>query len=100
VRRAFLGISFGDIDPELASQFGLPVREGIIVTDVLRGSPADQAGLEPRDIITRINDTPVTRGGDLRRAIRALEPGATVRLAVLRPTGPTTLTARLGEVAD
>ena len=43
--RAFIGISYGDIEPELASRFRLPVREGIMITGVVRGSPGDEAGL-------------------------------------------------------
>src|SRR4029079_5175301 len=57
--RPFLGISFNDVDADLAAQFRLPVREGVIVTDVLRGSPAASGGLRPQDIITRVNDSPI-----------------------------------------
>jgi serine protease Do len=84
VRRAFLGIGYADIDRFLAAQFRLPVREGIIVTSVAPGSPAARAGLRPEDIITRIGETQVTQGGDLRRSLRARRPGDTVTLTVLR----------------
>jgi serine protease Do len=97
ITRPFLGILPGDIEPELAAQFGLPVREGVIVLQVTPGSPAQRAGLRVQDIITRVNDTPITRGGDLRRALRELGPGAMVTISVLRPSGATTLRARLVE---
>jgi S1-C subfamily serine protease len=51
--------------------------------------------MQVQDIVTAINDVQVQRGGDLRRVLRALQPGAAVRLQVLRPTGPVTLTARM-----
>src|SRR5215207_9682316 len=97
ITRAYLGISFADVEPELAQQFGLPVKAGIIIGRVEAGSPAASAGLRPQDIIVRANDTSITNGGDLRRLLRTLTPGAPVRLDVVRPTGRTTLTVRLGE---
>ena len=99
--RPFLGILYGDVDENLAAQFRLPVREGVIITDVQRGSPAANAGLRAQDIITRINDTPVAMGGDLRRALRGLKPGDEARLTVVRPPNGlrTTVTVRLGRIA-
>jgi serine protease Do len=95
VQLAFLGISYADIAPEVARQFRLPVQQGVIVMEVVPGSPAAQAGMRVQDIVTAINEVQVQRGGDLRRVLRALQPGATVRLQVLRPAGPVSLTARL-----
>jgi serine protease Do len=99
ITRAFLGINYTDIDDQLASQFRLPVREGIIVTGVADGSPAAANGLRDGDIITRIDDTPITQGADLRRAIRQRKPGDTIRLAVRRPEGQSTVTLRLAEMS-
>ena len=77
---------------------GSGVREGVIVTDVQRGSPAATGGLRAQDIITRINDTEVEMGGDLRRVLRGLKPGDEVQLAVVRPPNGAraTVTVRLG----
>ena len=100
--RPYLGILYGDIDENLASQFRLPVKEGVIVTDVQRGSPAAAGGLRPQDIITRINDTPVEMGGDLRRVLRGLKPGDEVQLTVVRPPNGSraTVNVRLGRAPD
>ncbi|HVT44283.1 MAG TPA: trypsin-like peptidase domain-containing protein [Thermoanaerobaculia bacterium] len=87
VSRAFLGIGYGDIDPELAAQFRLPVRQGIIVLQVVAGSPAARGGIRVEDIITRIDQTAIETGGDLRRALREKKPGDAVTLTVVRPTG-------------
>ena len=100
VRRAYVGIYPRDIDPELAAQFGLPVREGIIVVEVEPGSPAARAGVARGDIITRIDDQAVAGGADLRRILRARQPGATVSLSVLRPAGRQTISVRLGEATS
>jgi S1-C subfamily serine protease len=84
VRRAFLGVGYRDLLPEIAAQYQLPVREGIIVTDVARGTPAQRAGLELGDIIVRIDDVAITTGGDLRRVLRQRAPGSTVTLRWVR----------------
>ena len=97
ITRAFIGIEYGELDPELARQFGLPVKEGIIIGRVEPGSPAARSGLRVQDIIVRANDTAITSGGDLRRVLRALAPGATIRLEVVRPSGRQTISLRLGE---
>ena len=97
ITRAFIGIGYADVDAELARQFGLPVREGIIVGRVEPNSPASRAGVRAQDIIVRANDTPITSGGDLSRLLRTLSPGATVRLEVVRPSGRQTISLQLGE---
>jgi len=100
--RPFLGIQFSDVDADLASQFRLPVRQGVLITDVLRGSPAATGGLREQDIITRVNDTPVAMGGDLRRVLRGMKPGDTARLTVVRPPNGSreTLNVRLGQTSE
>ena len=95
--RAYLGVTFADIEPGLATQFGLPVKEGIILTSVQPRSPAARAGLRPQDIIVRGNSTQIGSGGDLRKLLRSLKPGATVRLEVVRPNGRATLPVQLGQ---
>ena len=97
VQRAFLGVSYGDIERELAVQFGLPVSEGIIVLEVVPNSPAARAGIRAQDIIVRAGGTRIVRGGDLQRVLRTLSPGDQIQLGIVRPTGETTVTARLVE---
>ena len=97
VRRAFLGLEFRDVEPQMAQQFGLPVREGVLVATVGRGTPAAQAGVRPGDIITRLDDTEIGHGGDLRRVLRGHKPGDSVTLTVIRPSGQVRLRVQLGE---
>jgi serine protease Do len=100
--RPFLGVAFSDVDADMAVQFRLPVRQGVLITDVQSGSPAARGGVRSQDIITRINDTPVAMGGDVRRVLRGLKPGDTVRLSVVRPPdgARATLTVRLGQTSQ
>jgi S1-C subfamily serine protease len=97
VTRAFIGINYVDVTAEMARQFGLPVQAGIILRAVGQGTPAGAAGLRPGDILTRLDDTPINTGGDLRRAIRERDPGDTVTLTGVRPDGPFTVRLRLAQ---
>lgn len=98
--RAFLGVQYIDITPEVASHFRLPVREGIAVQTVQPGSPADRAGLRAEDIITRIGDTALRHGADLRRVLRGMRPGQSTTLTVMRGGREQTVTVRLGQASD
>ena len=100
ITRPFIGIGYVDVDAELARQFELATREGIIIGRVEPGSPAARAGLRAQDIIVRANDTPIRSGGDLRKLLRGLAPGAQVRFDVVRPAGRTAVTVRLGEATS
>jgi serine protease Do len=98
VVRSFLGVEYRDVEPEMAEQFRLNVREGIVVVGVSPSTPADRAGVQRGDIITRVDDTPIKQGGDLRRVLRDRRPGDDVRITVVRMAGDTrTLNARLTE---
>lgn len=96
ITRTYLGIGYADVEPEMARQFGLPVKQGVIIGRVEAGSPAARGGLRAPDIIVRGNDAAITGGGDLRRLLRSLSPGATVRFEVVRPAGRTTVSVQLG----
>lgn len=97
VVHAYLGIRYGELDPELARQFRLPISEGVIVAAVQRGGPAHRAGLLPGDIITRVDDVTIDEGGDLRRTLRERQPGQTITITVVRDGQTRRLTAELIE---
>ncbi len=95
VQRVQLGISYSDVEPETAQQFDMPVRQGVVVQDVQAGSPAAQAGVRAQDIITRADETPVNRGSDLRRVLRARRPGDVLSLGLRRGGRTAQVTVRL-----
>jgi serine protease Do len=97
IRRALLGIEYAEISEEMADVWRLPVDEGIIVTFVQPGTPAASAGLRRGDIITRINDSDIDGGGDLRRFLRQNEPGRAMRIEGYRGTTRVLFEGRLGE---
>jgi S1-C subfamily serine protease len=65
VKHAFLGISGGSITPDLARALKLPVKEGVLVNEVVKGGPADQAGLEGGDTSATIEGASFRLGGDI-----------------------------------
>jgi PDZ domain-containing protein len=69
---------------------------GVLFDEVVPATPAAAAGLENTDLITAINAKPVLSASALTSALHALRPGQTVKVTVLRPTGPNcTLTSQL-----
>ena len=84
ITRAYLGILPVEIIPELAQQYDLEVRQGIIVRSIPPGSPAGAAGVRPADIIVRLDDTPIRTHGELTRFLRGRRPGDTVRVGYVR----------------
>jgi serine protease Do len=100
VRRTYLGVQVGDITPEMAQQFRLPVSEGVVVVFVDRASPAARSGIARGDIITAIAGQAIAGGGDLRRVLRSRRPGDTVTAEVIREGTRRSVSIRLGEVTE
>ena len=84
VVRGFLGVGFEDVTPSLAATAGLPVDQGVIVNNVVAGSPAESAGLRPDDIIVGLEDASITSSGDLLEALRRYRVGTEVTVRFYR----------------
>ncbi|MDP7035334.1 MAG: PDZ domain-containing protein [Planctomycetota bacterium] len=83
-RRAFLGISIRPITPAIRAQLQIPEGEGVVIGGVKPGSPADQAGLIPQDILLAIDKKPIVSVSDLSSALESKKSGETLKLTVLR----------------
>jgi len=90
--RGWIGVQPRDLTPEFADSFQLPVREGVLVTGVLRDGPAARAGLKPGDVVTAIGGVKVSNTAQLLRAVGALKPPSSAVLAVQRGSEAMTLT--------
>jgi serine protease DegQ len=91
VTRGWIGVQPRDLTPEFADSFQLPVREGVLVTGVLRDGPAAQAGLKPGDVVTAIGGVKISNTAQLLRAVGALKPPSSAVLAVQRGSDAITL---------
>jgi S1-C subfamily serine protease len=111
VEHAFLGIEGGTITPELAKALNLPVSNGVLVQSVVKGGPADKAGIEGGNTSATINGAEVNLGGDiiteidgakissmeeLVERVQAAKPGDELQLTVLRGGQEQTATVVLG----
>jgi serine protease Do len=79
-----LGVTVADITPGIARQLGVSSTEGAVVMEVQPGSPADEGGVRPGDVIREINRNPVKRASELVSAARNLKRGSTVMLKLER----------------
>jgi S1-C subfamily serine protease len=97
--RAALGISAESVTPALAAQFGLPVSQGVLVANLLKGGGAQRAGIRKDDIIVKVDSHTITSLNDLVTALATKSPGQTTRVTVVTTGGNhKTYTVRLGEL--
>ncbi|MBS1159226.1 MAG: Peptidase and chymotrypsin/Hap:PDZ/DHR/GLGF [Proteobacteria bacterium] len=74
VTRGWIGVEAQEITAELAESFGLPDTEGALIAGVVRGSPADSAGIRPGDVLLAVNASPVKDPQVMLDLIAALKP--------------------------
>jgi len=98
VVRGWLGIVIQDVTDQLAGSFGVKEREGVLVAEVMKGSPAETAGLKAGDVVVELSGTPIREVPDLQRKIAAIRPGQTMKLVVIRDKKPVPVTVKIGEM--
>ena len=85
VHRGLMGVFVQHLTPELAQAMGLPEHfQGALISQVNEGSPAEQAGLKPGDVITQINDTKINQATQVKTTISLLRVGSEVKIVVNR----------------
>jgi len=98
VVRGWLGVAIQPVTAELARQFGLAGEHGVIVSDVIAGSPAEKAGIRRGDVIVSMNGSPVDQPNTLRNIVAAMPPGSKIGLKLVREGREQTLDVSLGEL--
>lgn len=96
VVRGYIGVEPQDITPELAESFGLKKTNGAIIAGVLKGGPADKAGMQPGDILVSVEGKAVTDMADMLNQIAQLSPGTKAKMVVLRRNQETALNVTIG----
>jgi len=97
VSRPYLGIRNQELTPGMARYYGLSVNQGTLVVRVVRGSPAEQVGLKPGDVLTAINEDTLDAEHPFVNVLLRHQPGETVTLHVNRYGEELTLQAVLTE---
>jgi serine protease Do len=96
-RRPIMGVRIEDVDPEDAEVFQLPSVAGVKIQDFTPGGAAERSGLEPGDVVVRVDGEPVARVNELQRRIRQRNPGEAVTLDIIRYGRPMQFRLQLGE---
>ena len=98
VTRVRIGVQIGPVSRDLAESLGLGKQQGALVTGVETGSPADKAGVEAGDIITRFDGKPIEKLADLPRMVGNTKPGTKSAITVFRRGRAKDLNVVIGEV--
>lgn len=100
VSRGWLGVGIQNVTEDIANAMGLEASTGAIISSVVAGGPADQAGFQREDVVLKVNDDSVENSRDLTRRIGDLAAGTQVRFRILRDGRERTLRVELGERPD
>ena len=96
VERGWLGVSIQDVDRNLADSFGLDRPRGALIAQVGKDSPAEQAGLEPGDVIVSFAGEAIETSVDLRDVVGLIGPGTKVVAAIFREGEERDVTVEVG----
>ena len=95
VTRPFLGVRMDYIDAFYTARYGLSVSEGALIVDVVKGGPAEMAGLKPGDVVTRFAGRSIKSPDELRTAIQQSQIDQRVDITFRRGATETATTATL-----
>jgi S1-C subfamily serine protease len=84
VTRGWIGVEVQEITPGVAESFRLQGTGGALIAGVLRGGPADKAGVKPGDVLVDIEGKPVADPTAMLNLIAALPPGASAKMKLKR----------------
>jgi len=98
VIRGWLGVMIQNITPDIAE--ALEIREGVLIAQVVPGSPAEKAGIKVGDIIIEVNGKKIKDVRDLQFTIMKIKPGTKVTITVLRDGKKLKLKALIGEYPE
>ncbi|MGZ3635309.1 MAG: trypsin-like peptidase domain-containing protein [Syntrophales bacterium] len=100
VTRGWLGVAVQDITPELANSLKLKQGSGVLVSEVVSGSPADTAGLRTGDLVVEVNGNKIKDTFHIVQLISSLRVGEKTIVKVLRDSRPMTFRAIIAERKD
>jgi len=98
VVRGWLGIVIQDVTDELASSFGVRERQGVLIADVMKGGPAEVAGVRAGDVVVQFAGETVREVPELQRRVAAVTPGQSVTLVVVRDEARLPMTVAVAEM--
>jgi serine protease Do len=100
VQRGWLGVSIKDLTPALAQTMKLEVEKGALVQDVVKGSPADEAGFKKQDVVTEYAGHPITDASTLQNQVANTPIGQEVALTVMREGKAIPMKVKIGDLQE
>ncbi len=100
IERGFLGAAIQDLTKELAKSFGYDGRDGVLVSDLSKGGPAEKAGLKSGDIIIHFNGRTMNHARQLRNTVAETHPDSTVNVEIFREGKRQTVPVKIGLLDD
>jgi serine protease Do len=100
VVRGYLGVAVRPLTPEAAESAGVKEQKGVLIENVVEGSPAEKAGVQKGDVIVAVNEQPVAAPPELTRRIVGTSPGTRVELSLVRKGKPLKLPVELGRLPE
>ena len=97
VTRGWIGVEVQDLSVELAESFKLSNIHGTLIAGVLRGGPADRAGIKPGDILVAVESREVLDSTSMLNLVAALEPGKQATLKILRNRNEMSVNVSVGK---
>jgi serine protease Do len=100
VERSYLGVHIGEINAEISEHLGVPLNAGVIVSEVIAKSPAADAGLKERDVISAFAGKKIANTQQLQEIVERTPKGSVQQLDILRDGKPIRLQVALGVLPD
>ena len=100
VRRGMLGVIMQNLTPELSQAFGLDLHQGVVISQVIEDTAAEEAGLKVGDVVISINGAPVKSASAMRNMVGLLRVGDEMSITVIRDGKKKTMAAVIRDVKD
>jgi S1-C subfamily serine protease len=98
VVRGWLGVVIQEVTDELSPSFGVKEREGVLVADVMKGSPAEAGGLRQGDVIVEFGGETIKEVPELQRRVAVVTPGQSIAITVVRERARVAVRVTVGEM--
>jgi len=100
VIRGWLGVMIQDITPDLAKSFGLKTEEGVLISEVIKDSPADKAGLKAGDVVIRFDGREIKNAHVLSRMVAMTKPGSQAEISIIRNSKESKVSVTIGTMPE
>jgi serine protease Do len=100
VVRGFIGASVQRVSPEIAESLGINPVRGALVADLVKGGPAERAGVKVGDVIVEFDRRPIKDSADLPQQVARLAPGSAAPMKIIRDGKESTLSVTVSEMNE